>query len=385
MIVSMCLRTITKVLNKYSPFYVKDGMGPLDKKYDDDDEDDDEPRHRRRRRGSSSSSSSSSHDDEIGIRRRKLGGGNHNNNNRPPPLAKLYLSSVHIQESHAMEEWFVVFADYAAYWPSNGRPVLSTKPLYEIDLACHAVLDMSMTRPDFWDTLTGLPYGQHLILHKPNMQDRYEPDEHGLADCQAPGHEYDLFPYLVIDPNGNQFPDEPPVGGSHAGNVTYPYVIATTASEIVWRTREWVGLTLLAATTVVVGLLSVIAMRLEERRMKQQFWGAQLTEQGVNELLNVGWRYTQGDAAIAAAAGEATNGQPGTRAPTPSTDESGNPQLFLQVFDKTRIGYNDENSLLQGGVERDHPNGGVVVGGNEDHEQPSSGTPTANLTTSSTP
>jgi hypothetical protein len=274
-----------------------------------------------------------------------------------------------------MKHWFVIHADYAAYWTSNGRPVLSVAPLYEIDLTCHAVLDMSMTRTDFWDTLTGLSFGQDLVLRKPTMQDRYEPDEHGLADCETPGYEYDLSPYLIIRPNEQGSATAPGMVQDGNASATFPHVIATTATEIVWLTREWIGLGLLVATAVFVILLSAIAMYLEEKRMRQQFWGANLTEQGVNELLNVGWRYTQGDAAAAAVAatGEAATDGNG---PTISTYES-SPQLFLQVFDKGRIGYNDDNSLLQGGVERDH-----VHGGADAIEQTSGDSPTATQTTS---
>jgi hypothetical protein len=53
-----------------------------------------------------------------------------------------------------------------------------------------------------------------------------------------------------------------------------------------------------------------------------------LTEQGVNDILQVGWKYKE----------QNTGGQPS--------------KLFLQVYDKSKLGYDEDNSMLMGGVEQ---------------------------------
>lgn len=89
-----------------------------------------------------------------------------------------------------------------------------------------------------------------------------------------------------------------------------------------WDIREWLGLGICTFTTVIATILMVVSAHLHRRQAQKNLWG--LTEQGVGELLNVGWSYQQ--------------------------QETG--QLFLKVYDKGKAGYNDENSVLQGGIER---------------------------------
>lgn len=99
--------------------------------------------------------------------------------------------------------------------------------------------------------------------------------------------------------------------------------------------REWFGLGLGAMTIVVALSLTLWAGYLQRKQVAQEAWGAVFTEQGINDVLQVGWRYQEPDD------GSGDGGQ-----------DHGNGQLFLQVYDKTKIGYNDEDSVLQGGVER---------------------------------
>jgi hypothetical protein len=391
-IVTMCLRTMTKVLNRYSHVvYVRDYLGKPkssnqyndeeqdfslygDEEGRDDDgivlDDDDYRRHlgtieRQLRRRIVSINQEQDVADAGKDNARHLGN-HYDHNDQDNKLAKLLLNDVHIQESPYMDNWFVIYADYAAYWMDSGRPVLQSQALYEIGRGCHEVLDISMRRGDFWDILTDLRFGQDLVLRQPDPEWPYQTDEHGLADCQGLGEEYDLFPYLLPP----EFPDATGLPGNGSGQVnatggTFAEVIATTASEVVWRTREWLGLALFLFTGMSVVSLSLIAAALDDRRQKQQLWGVTMTESGVNQMLNVGWRYTQEDVIAAAAALEAdTSGQPGRSghggAPAANTNGGETSQLYLQVYDKGRLGYNDENSMLQGGVERLNHFGGDV-------------------------
>jgi hypothetical protein len=89
-----------------------------------------------------------------------------------------------------------------------------------------------------------------------------------------------------------------------------------------WGTCEWLGLVLFLVLVFSTTFLTYFSVWIKRRQSQQQLWGTQrLTETGVGDLLNVGWRYQEG--------GE---------------------QLFLQVFDKGKLGYNDDNSMLMGGV-----------------------------------
>ena len=90
--------------------------------------------------------------------------------------------------------------------------------------------------------------------------------------------------------------------------------------ETVWEIREWIGLGVCTITIVTVAFLTVVSARLHRQHVQKKAWG--LTEQGVGELLKVGWAYQQ----------------------------EGSGLLFLKVYNKGRLGYSDENSVLNGKV-----------------------------------
>jgi hypothetical protein len=118
--------------------------------------------------------------------------------------------------------------------------------------------------------------------------------------------------------NGADFDDVQAVT-KNAGGPTYPTPLQCGDP---WGTREWFGLVLFLVVVFFTSFLTCFSVWIKRRHSQQQLWGTQcLTETGVGDLLNVGWRYQEG--------GE---------------------QLFLQVFDKGKLGYNDDNSMLMGGV-----------------------------------
>ena len=304
-----------------------------------------------------------------------------NQDQRPSPpsdkVAKLVLNRVHIQESLQVQEWYVLTIDYAAYWPSsegNGRapPVQEPDALQDIERTVYETISTSILNDTFWNTLTSLNFGQELVLQRPSYDDLYEEDDKGLADCQMIYNEYDLNPYHE-DKNGQiedswDSDDEesiPSDGGiwddntQPASNATYPDVIAVMPNEIVWSIREYIGLGIMVFGIVFVFLTSLISMKLQQRQQQKIIWGTPiLTENGINDLLQVGWRYTMNDNdGIGQSGDSGEQPQPQTR-PQPSSSQPSQPpssqqqQLYLQVYDKGRIGYNDENSLLQGGIEQ---------------------------------
>ena len=91
-----------------------------------------------------------------------------------------------------------------------------------------------------------------------------------------------------------------------------------------WGTREYAGGMLMFLTLVISLALYCFSVT---RTTKQVPEGTHmLTEDGVQELLAVGWRYEK-----------------------PKDEGS---QLFLRVFDKSNTGYSDDSSVLMGGVEK---------------------------------
>lgn len=106
---------------------------------------------------------------------------------------------------------------------------------------------------------------------------------------------------------------------------TYPIPL-----ENDWGKREYFGSFLFLMSIVFSVFLTVCSIRVEKMSMRS---GTKLstthllTEEGVNEILQVGWKYQQHE-----------NGKEA--------------QLFLQVYDKSKVGYSDDCSMLMGGIER---------------------------------
>jgi hypothetical protein len=90
--------------------------------------------------------------------------------------------------------------------------------------------------------------------------------------------------------------------------------------EAEWGIREWFGLGIGVSTTFMATFLAMVSAHLHSRQAQKNLWG--LTEQGVGDLLKVGWSYQEGCSG----------------------------QLFLKVYDKGRLGYSDENSVLEGSI-----------------------------------
>mmetsp|Transcript_34479 Transcript_34479/g.83182 ORF Transcript_34479/g.83182 Transcript_34479/m.83182 type:complete len:932 (+) Transcript_34479:346-3141(+) len=356
-IVELCLRAITKVLNNYtrpgsshSPlFIIDDGLDDAKKK--------------------TSSSTPidgvdfSSDGDDRRSRRRSTVVDVHGNNNRSRLLpserqsedggvqARLYLYQVDIRESESVDEWFVLYATYAVIWPGTRLPMTSEGCLAATEHFAGHVLDQSMTTDpglteklddgtnlplrsnDFWRTLKTFDFGQELLLSPPPWTE----NQAGLGDCVKVGTEYDVE-HLIHD--GSRLPDredEPDFGGFGEGDVHYDERLNGK-----WGIREWVGLTILSSTIFTAFTLSLVASYLQRQRQREEAWGAVLTEEGVGEILQVGWKYQEG---MIPPTEKDDNLQV-------ENDTDQQRQLYLQIYDKAKLGYNDENSMLQGGVEQ---------------------------------
>jgi hypothetical protein len=317
LIVTMCLRAVTDTLNTYSTFNVTDFLSPP----------------------STSNNGRSVQEEE------EDGGGD-------TVAANLFLHDAQIGESDQMQDWFVVTATYLVF-RLDGDPVVNSTRLDAIATSLDEVLTIAMEDGTYRASLEALDFGQDLLMDMEN----YTPDDYGLVDSQAVGHEYDISQEggeesgMDSTTNGTASREdpmfdpvtEPTLAPTHEESNTHDTVLGHAASDVVWMTREWVGLGMMSATILFSVLLSVIAMRLQQTKTRDQIWGTILTEEGVGELLHVGWRYHQGTAS------------PDERNPTsgiPHGGGGGGQQLFLQIYDKANVGYSDDNSMLQGGVDR---------------------------------
>jgi hypothetical protein len=280
----------------------------------------------------------------------------------------------------------------------KSHPVKSRAILKKVEGICDKAIEKAMEEDIFWETLEVVPYGsQDLVVERNEM---YYVNDKGIFDARPVGCEYDVSEWFcpfqrprdgeesvcskpnVVPPTnckggpsavlggggGNrddvapdkddtQLPDLPVDYKTFEG--TYPNTIADSLSEIEWMTREWAGFWLMIFTIVWAFVFSVGGHFIKKRRMKHRTWGVPLTHEGVDDFLEVGWRvYEQpqqeqlpkDDQALGVAPGDPHGVQ--QEQPQQQSQEPQLPQMFLQIYDKGRDGYNDENSLLRGGVEQ---------------------------------
>jgi len=250
-------------------------------------------------------------------------------------------------------------------------PVKNQTILKKIERILGIAMDTAIETDVFWGVLQTISYGnQDMVLDR----DMVYADEMGMMDVQIIGDEYDMTSKScrMDRPSDDETCPEDMMGGPVIGSKgppsdddqipqppgglddmefkttgTYPEVIAESLSEIEWGTREWVGLTVLINSIVFTLGLMVSAHVVFERRKKKSVWGTRLTPNGIDDILKVGWRVTE---------------QPSPRQQDENFDDDGTQnlaqeeqqQLYLQIYDKGRgEGYNDENSLLRGGVEQE--------------------------------
>lgn len=86
-----------------------------------------------------------------------------------------------------------------------------------------------------------------------------------------------------------------------------------------WDWKRFLGLGLLLGTIICTSLLMLLASFHQRRMREQVLWGNMATRDGVEELLKMGWKFD------------------GTR---------------MEVYDKGKIGYDDNDSMLIGGFEQ---------------------------------
>eukprot|EP00934_Nitzschia_sp_Nitz4_P009392 Nitzschia sp. Nitz4//scaffold5_size260463//81557//83321//NITZ4_000966-RA/size260463-processed-gene-0.374-mRNA-1//-1//CDS//3329555292//9382//frame0 len=226
-------------------------------------------------------------------------------------LARLYLTSIHVWESPFGGSWLQFRPEFSVYWP-NGNPILSSSYIQQIENVCVGYINGTVEDGHYWlDLLEADP--EAMLVASPT---RYEgQDEAAIAAIERFQGEY----ALSFDDYGATV--DQPTSSPEAPDSSIEYEFADPLT-LMWGVREWSGLGLGVVTLCFAFLLSALSSQVYKRQETQHIWG--LTEQGVGELLAVGWTYHKQ---------EGTGGQ-----------------LYLKVFDKGRLGYNDDNSVLDGGI-----------------------------------
>jgi len=250
-----------------------------------------------------------------------------------------------------------------------GIPVKNESILITIEGICNHAIEQAIDSGVYWKALHEIEFmDENLVLDN----GIFYIDDKGMVDAQPVGEEYDMseiFCPIERPKDGTTMTCPEDVNVAWIGDsllddafhvpadfesnvirdgtsdATYPRVIAESFSEIEWGDREWVGLALMTSTIVWTIILSVSAHLIFKKRKTQVLWGRALTPTGVDDILKVGWRVYE---------------QPQLQQP-PVVDnlqeqiqpQLQQPQLFLQIYDKGQgPGYNDENSMLKGGVEQ---------------------------------
>ncbi len=107
---------------------------------------------------------------------------------------------------------------------------------------------------------------------------------------------------------------------------TFPAKLSTAG----WDARRVVGLCVFCSTIIYALLLMHLGARWEEKLKKEELWGIPLgTEEDVGSFLNLGFIWQQGD------------GHEG-------------PPKGVVVFNKQKLGYRDDDSMLMGGFQNPH-------------------------------
>lgn len=244
-------------------------------------------------------------------------------------LAKLILDSAKVAPGDY--NWWEISAIYTVWRKGDLKPVNDRHILWQIQKICEHSIEMSIEQQIYWAALGD----QELVI--PGKI--YFMDDKGVVDAKDVGEEYDMS--SLYCPINRPLEVQDFVCPTNEPNITYSFPIADSLVEVEWGIREWVGLGLMCSTMFFVISLSLIADFVNKRRRRQLLWGAALTHDGVDDILQVGWRiYEQ---------------PPQEQAPvglTPEEVQQQQAQLYLQIYDKGGEGYNDENSLLKGGVEQ---------------------------------
>jgi hypothetical protein len=225
--------------------------------------------------------------------------------------------------------WWQAQVDYVAFWTEQMNPVENDKILVNVTEFCSLVINHTIENGEFLKQLqlVAAASAEEEAGGSDNDNTATFDEQQGEAAPQA-GTAADGIAFYAVSPVGDESNWDATTGAS---TITVTSSKAPTHPDplsLSWGAREWGGLSLCLSTLLLATILSCCAVVLGRRRSKEQTWGAVFTEKGIDDLLQVGWKYKY-------------------------HQDGNDPQLFLQVYDKGKMGYNDDNSILQGGIERE--------------------------------
>ncbi|GAX28739.1 hypothetical protein FisN_25Lh207 [Fistulifera solaris] len=133
--------------------------------------------------------------------------------------------------------------------------------------------------------------------------------------CNLPCNDTELYP-------PSESPTDPALSPTYIESLETPLDIEE------WNARRYLGLSLLIMTVMGTFLLIQLAELRKRHRMDQMNWGNLATEQGVDHLLRMGWKVDG---------------------------------CKMEVYDKRKIGYEDNDSMLIGGFQQTIPVGAEIT------------------------
>jgi hypothetical protein len=248
-----------------------------------------------------------------------------------------FMDPTIIQEDEEGAIWYTAQVDYGAFLKTENdkasKPIRSQDTVGNITKFCQYIVNRAIASGDFLE---------YLLQAVEEAKDEQDPEDPTLDITGEADNEIIMVGVAIA---GLDQGDSVSVESDETSNRIY-----TKPLELEWGPREWSGLVLFWITLIFATTLTYCATVLQRKQSTKQRWGAVLTEHGVSSILQVGYRY--------------------------HTQEGDN-QLFLQVYDKGKAGYNDDNSVLQGGVEQE-----VIATGTLPTAAPTTMTPGGTLSSS---
>ncbi|KAG7337197.1 hypothetical protein IV203_017402 [Nitzschia inconspicua] len=282
---------------------------------------------------------------------------------------------------------------YQAYWKDTRLPVQTRYLMQQLIDDCETILRTSIRDGSFMvrlETILQRFYSQIYPVNNSNNNN----NNSGSSMPPPPPPSFTLVSVSPIQPDYHPPPlPENFDRNDDSNNLPGGGRVYNDPLSLTWGVREWIGLAMLSTVCTVTVLLSASASFLAYRQEYAAKWGVSLTEQGVNELLTVGWRYHSSNSPVgnnnnyyyyydnnndtnernhqrqrhhqqpnvyhtsnlcmldSNANSMMEGGHNTTSMTTPVTTTT---QLYLQIYDRRTTGYyNDENSLLKGGIEQE--------------------------------
>lgn len=207
----------------------------------------------------------------------------------------------------AEETWYYpVQIEYLSWWKDTEQLVIDQDLMKNVTRICWQV-------------------GNHTIQNGQLRAEIKDEIEKKAAMEDATENIWELK-YLLDEDDGFELNAQ--AQSSADGDIIYPTYPIPLYRD--WEKREYVGSLIFATTTFVAMLLALCSIRSKMSatlQQRNQDRGTHfLTEEGVNDILQVGWKLQKPKDGPAS-------------------------QLFLQVYDKSKVGYHDDSSMLMGGVE----------------------------------